>query len=121
VINAKLNRLLVENFAQLKETYIDATSWDDGDDTGAHVVYGDVFNPYVHDCITQNRKAEVKAVFDFIESILELDDEYAENVIAVTVLESIAYLFALQPNLVKYLGERSKAILSEIPVDLSRN
>jgi len=79
-----------------------------------------VFNPYLHDCITRDRKAEIRAAFDFIERVLELDDEYAANVMHVTVLESVAYLFALQPNLAKYLGERSKEVLSKISVDLTK-
>jgi len=111
---ADLNRLLVKNFPQLKEIYIKETSWDDGDDTGAHVVYGDVFNPYLHEIISENRIAEMEAAFDFIEQMLELNDEYVANVMAVTVLESISYIFEVQPNLTNSLGKRSKKMLNDI-------
>ena len=42
------------------------------------MVYGDVFTPYLRECIEQNKTDEVKKAFAFLESILERNDDYAK-------------------------------------------
>ena len=111
----ELDSMIPKNFPQLREVYNDEMEWWGDEIPGSHNIYGSVFNPYLHECITDDRKVvEMQAAFDFIERVLELDDEHAENVMALTVLASVSYLFELQPGLNKYLGERSKVILNEI-------
>lgn len=37
--------------------------WQEGDETGAHTVYGDVFTPYIVNCIENNNQKEIEKKF----------------------------------------------------------
>ena len=111
--SGELNKMLVESFPNLKEAYLEEVEWQEGDDTGSHVVYGDVFTPYVVDCIENNREKEMLSVFSYIERLLEYKDTYVESVITVSVIESVSYLFKDKQNLYELLGEKSKVIMDD--------
>ena len=112
--NEGLNRLLIKHFPHLMGRYLEEVSWQEGDSTGAHTVYGDVLTPYFVECISENDKKEIVSILNFLEQILRLNDKYAEEVVAFSVLESTAYLFREQPILLTFLGETSRRVLSEI-------
>ena len=44
---AELNFKLTETFPELMDNYRKETEWQDGDETGSHVIYADVFVPFV--------------------------------------------------------------------------
>ena len=109
----ELNKRLTDAFPNLKDAYEEEIVWQEGDDTGSHTVYGDVFTPYVVTCIEENKKVEIQQAFDFIEKLLELKDTYVDEVVAFSVLESISYLFTERNELYNSLGEKSKEILND--------
>lgn len=43
----ELNRLLVNKFPNLIEDYQDEVEWQEEDETCSHIVYEDVFTPYI--------------------------------------------------------------------------
>ena len=47
------------------------------------------------------------------EKLLNLNDEYADEVIALSVFESTAYLFKENQYLTEFLGNRSQTLLSD--------
>ena len=51
VTNTELNKLFISKFPNLKEKCNDEVSWQEGDNTGSHVVFGDVLVPYLLNCI----------------------------------------------------------------------
>ena|GEM_PF-784642 len=110
--SCELNKLLVESFPILKEVYFEEVEWQEGHDTGSHTVYGDVFTPYIIECIEKGRKKEMPFVFSYIEKLLTLEDPYADEVVALSVIGSIAYLFEGEQNLHNSLGEKSKSIMN---------
>ena len=114
-MNAKqLNRLLVDNFPELEGRYHDEVDWQEGDNTGSHVVYGDVFSPYIETLIVEKIYIELEKVFAFIESIVELDDNYCNEVIIFSVLER---LVADEKSLLickQYFGKRTKMLFDEL-------
>jgi len=110
----ELNRLLVESLPELRQQHLDEVSWQDGDSTGSHVVYGDVFTPTLLECLSTPHGPELARMLSFVESVLEKEDEYAENVIAVSVLESVAFRFNQDPSLAQHLGSKSKRLLNEL-------
>ena len=112
----ELNKLLVEQYPNLQEKYIEETSWQEGEDTGSHIVYGDVFTPYLVECIKENRNREIICCFDFLETLLELKDSYVDDVVAFSVFESIEYLFKETDSLINLLSEKSRKVLSEFEV-----
>lgn len=109
-----LNMMLLESFPNLKEKYLNEVGWQEGDDTGSHTVYGDVLTPYIINSIETNNIKEVKKVFNFLEEVLRLEEAYSDEVIAYSVLESIAHLIKCNPSLLPYLGQYTKKILDEL-------
>ena len=112
--NEELNKKLTEYFPKLQKKYDDEVSWQEGDSTGSHVVFGDVLTPYLVECIVQDNKPEISSIFNFLEDLLCLNDEYVEEVISLSVIESIAYLFTERTYLVELLGKHLEQILKEI-------
>ena len=50
--------------------------------------------------------------FEIIEKILSLDDEYADEVITLSVLESLSYKTDLKINLSEMMGDKTKQIFT---------
>lgn len=91
-MNARqINLLLFDSIPEIRDRYEEEVSWQDGHDTGAHVVYGNVLNRFVEERILQGDLEFVKRVLAFVEVVLEMDDKDAENVIEVTFLENFYY------------------------------
>ena len=87
-MNAKeLNQMLLNSFPELLQLYIEEVEWQEGDYTGSHIVFGDIFLPYIESSVSENRKQIIQRVGAFIEHILEMHDEYADEVIMLSVLE----------------------------------
>jgi hypothetical protein len=86
----KLNSLLLEEFPQIRHQFDDFVSWQEGMATGSHVVFEDVFVPYILDRIAKNDAEEVKRCFDFVESLFSLHDDYADDVAGQSVLEALS-------------------------------
>ena len=87
----ELNLNLVKYFPEIKDVYIQETSWQDGDDTGSHVVYADIFVPFIKSQIAQNNKVLLVRIFKYIEQLLTLNNEYINEVVALSVLESLLF------------------------------
>ena len=107
----ELNLKLIELLPEIKKMYEDETSWQEGDNTGSHTVFSDVFFPYI--CYNLNDKKITRKNFDVIEKILQLHDDYADEVIILSILEN---LFYEQDNIYKFkdfLGDLSKEIFDK--------
>jgi hypothetical protein len=87
----ELNLKLIEFFPEIKDIYFAETSWQDGDETGSHVVYADIFVPFIKTQIFNDKEQAVASVFHYIEKLLELNDEYTNEVISLSVLESLLF------------------------------
>lgn len=49
----ELNTSLIEEFPDIKESFVGETSWQDGLNTGCTVTYADVFIPYIVKSVLQ--------------------------------------------------------------------
>ena len=113
----KMNLLLIEKFPQLKTAYDEEVSWQDGDETGAHVVYGDVFVPFIEETI-QNCKS-ICEIIDFIESILQMKADYSDEVIYSTVLyDLILNDTVIEKDIFPHLKPLSKKAWNALKKDL---
>ncbi len=108
----KLNNLLIKEFPNLINKYNEEVEWQEGDDTGSHIVYGDVFTPYMVRCIEDNKKDELNKIFNYIELILEKEDKYIDEVIAFSVLEGVVDL--IKEDIFSMLGIKTQEILAEL-------
>ncbi len=114
-MNSKeMNRLLIDEFPELLGAYQDEVRWQEGDDTGSHIVYGDVLTPYFIECFSNNNEIKVVKILNFIEKILELDFTYSNEVIAFSVLERIKYGYENSDLLIKHIGLLSSKLWNEI-------
>ena len=112
--SCELNRLLISKFPNLIEDYQDEVDWKEGDETGSHTVYGDVFTPYIVRCIKNEKEIELKAIFDYLELVLIKQDEYASEVITLSVLESIQYLLKERSKYKEMIGKETKKVYEKL-------
>ena len=111
----ELNLKLIEIFPEIKNTYLEETSWQDGDETGSHIVYGDVFVPFLKREITEKRTQILTNIFMFIEELLELNDNYVNEVIAFSVFESLLFDDEVDNAfLIQYAKSNALKIIEEI-------
>lgn len=87
----ELNLKLIESFPEIKDIYFEETSWQDGNETGSHVVYADIFVPFLKTQISVRNEQVVASAFLYIERLLEFNDEYTNEVITLSVLESLLF------------------------------
>ena len=87
----ELNLKLLEAIPEIKAQYDEETSWQDGDETGSHIVFEDVLTPFVKLHLCEKSERICQRIFDFLEELLETEDGYAEKVIVLSVLESLIF------------------------------
>ena len=89
--SAELNLKLLEAFPEITDAYIEETSWQDGNETGSHVVYADVFVPFIKEQLSNGNEHKLTEICGYIEKLLNLNDEYVNEVVAFSVIESLLY------------------------------
>ena len=109
----QLNNLLIDTFPELIASYHDEVDWQEGDETGSHVVYGDVFMPYVEKVINEENDEDMKRIFKFIEDVLLLNEEYSDEVIMFSVLERLIYDGCLQ-KCMNWFGNYTRNVIGKM-------
>ena len=56
LIQKILNLKLIERFPELRNKYKEEVSWQEMDETGSHIVYGDVFTPFIEEKIEEKNE-----------------------------------------------------------------
>lgn len=110
----QLNQLLINKFPELEKEYHEEVDWQEGDETGSHVVYGDVFTPYIEKNIIQQNDAEIQKVFVFIEEILTRKEKYSDEVIMFSVLERLMLDKEQFQSCKKYWGKHTEKTIKEM-------
>ena len=102
---AELNKLLLDAFPELRSEFDEYTSWQDGQETGCFLTYEDLLLPLVRNALAKQDEVFLARASAFIEDLMNLGDEYAENVATVALLEG------LEPSknggIRPYLGKKS--------------
>ena len=86
-----LNTKLLEAFPELKDAFEDEASWQEGINTGCTVVYEDVYMPYVKEAITKKDETIIARIFDFIESLTLIDDEYSKQLLMICIFDNLVF------------------------------
>ncbi len=110
----QLNQLLINKFPELEKEYHEEVDWQEGDETGSHVVYGDVFTPYIEKIIIQQNDTEIQRVFVFIEEILARNEKYSDEVIMFSVLERLMLDKEQFQSCKKYFGKCTEKTIREM-------
>lgn len=110
-----LNLALIKAFPEIQHKYSEETTWQDGDETGSHIVFEDVFVPYIRKQICIQNTSKLEQIFEYIESLLNLNDAYIEEVIAFSVIEPLVYDEAIEDaDFWPYVKPRTLAEVEEI-------
>lgn len=111
----ELNLKLISFLPEMKAYYNNTVSWQDGDETGSHIVFEDAFVPYIKECAKKQDAASTVKCFEVIEKLLLLNDEYTEEVIALSVLESLLFSETLSvDSLYSYMRRETKKLFNEV-------
>ena len=110
----ELNELLVSRFPELKEQYEEALEFNDGD-VGSHVVYGDIFIPYIIEKLKAKEEVELKKIFNFIDELLNSKNEYYEDVATTTVVEDLVSDTSIDKDyLLSFATDKVKLVMQEV-------
>ena len=85
----ELNLLLLKNLPQLETNFNNFVSWQDGIDTGCHTTFENIFVPFIIETIEEENESVLKDIFFFINQLVISKDEYAEEVVQLSVLEPL--------------------------------
>ena len=119
MISKELNLKLIKTIPEISKTYFKETSWQDGDETGSHIVYEDVFVPFAKKQIASKNNKTIKRIFDFIEELLDMNDEYVTEVVQLSVLESLIFdENSDYTQIFKFAKEKTLQSIKEIVQDL---
>lgn len=81
---------LLENFHELKNEYKKELEWWNGQIPGLHIVFGNIFNPYIIELLKSNENdKKLKIIFNFLEELASSNDPEIKNVLTVTILEQL--------------------------------
>jgi hypothetical protein len=114
---SELNELMLDAFPELRSEFELYTSWQDGLETGCFLTFEDLLLPLVRNALAKQDEPFLRRAGAFIEELLELGDEYAENIATIALLEG------LEPSrngmIRTYLGKRSLATYDNLAADVS--
>jgi hypothetical protein len=109
-----LNAILVERFPELKPWYQEAANLWEGQMPGPHVIYGDVFVPYLIRTSEVRADEQIRKVADFIEVLVREGDELTRELVEVTICEAIVDNEVLLKVLTPFLGAGTRRIAESI-------
>jgi hypothetical protein len=78
---------LVEHLPELSARVAAERKWWGDEAPGAHVLYGDILNPYIVELLESENKPALKRVFDFLEELSRASDFRLRELVTVTVCE----------------------------------
>ncbi len=107
----ELNEKLLETFPQLRKSFDNVTSWQEGIETGSIIVFEDVYFKYLKRYL-HNEKISNKN-FKFIKSLLNSSDDYVINVVTIAIIENLVAT-TKRELYVKYFDDNMKKIANEI-------
>lgn len=110
----ELNNKLLKCFPEIGEQFKECVLGQDGEDTGSHIVFSCVFVPYVINCLNTNDLNGIRKCSDFMEEVISLNDLYAEEVIAFSVLEDLMFAEDLNVGAYEFLGKKAKRLYNEV-------
>ena len=87
----ELNYILIQWVPEISVSYEEEVEGQEGDETGSHIIFGDVLVPHIIKLVESKEKESLKKIFEFIEHLLSLDDDYVEEVVMFSVIESLYY------------------------------
>jgi len=110
-----LSKELIICIPELRDKYEQELELWDGEDPGAHNIFGDILNPFLIEALHKDADEELlKKVFLFLERMATSNDSLVQEVLGCTVLERIGDDKVILQKAKKYMQEETKKISEEI-------
>jgi len=110
-----LARTLIEAFPELRERYEKELDWWGSEKPGQHVVYGDIFTPYLVELLEADRDIEgLERAFELLEELIANRDVRVQEVAVVTVLEYLQGKPSLLRRAEPYMGPLASAAVRDL-------
>lgn len=107
----ELNRMLLHSVPEITPFFLEEVSWQDGEETGSHIVFSDILVPYLSHLVRESNTSALQSIFHLIESLLCAKDPYADEVITLSFLDSLSEDPSLLQYCRQFFGEKTKAAL----------
>ena len=85
----ELNEKLLKAVPELKNSFQEFTSWQEGIETGSHTVFENLIVPFAINIIENENDNAIARLFRLVEEMITSKDEYAEEVIQLSFLEPL--------------------------------
>lgn len=117
-----LSKELIICIPELRTIYEQELELWDGEDPGAHNIFGDVLNPFLIEELHKDVKDELlEKVFEFLESMATSNDVLVQEVLGCTVLERIGDDKTILKKAEKYMKEETKKLVKKLKMDGENN
>ncbi|MCQ4637792.1 hypothetical protein NE619_13740 [Anaerovorax odorimutans] len=111
------NSLLLKTFPELIKAFHKEPLIDCGLETGPYIVYGCLLEPFIERNIQLGKTERVKKIFDFIENLLNSNDQYIEEAIELGVLNDMKAA-SFNVELCKpFMGKKTKQLMGYADIE----
>lgn len=119
VLYENLAEKLVEVVPEIRPQYESERQWWGEDMPGAHIIYGDVLDPYLISLLEScDQEDTLKRIFAFLEELANHEDAHVQEVVAVTVCEDLGANKKLLEKARKYMGDTTFRFSREVEASL---
>ena len=109
-----ISELLIEEFPALGAEYRFTLQRWRGEVPGSHVIYGDIFLPYVFSRVRLGDAHTIRRIFDFLEQLARNADVRVQEVVAFAVCEPLRRDVGALRIARRYMGPTTLRFLEEI-------
>lgn len=107
---------LAQEFPEVKKRFDEEIEWWGDEKPGPHIIMGDIFNPFVIGLLeTSGDKQTLERAFVFLEDLAARGNDEVENVVTVTICESlVGNGREIYERAKRFMGQATKEICEEV-------
>jgi hypothetical protein len=103
-----LGEKLAEVVPELREKYESELRWWGEEKPGAHIIFGDVLNPFLVTLLDTIAKEKIlRQIFEFLEELANHEDQRVQEVVAATVCEYLLHKKDWMTKARQYMGPQT--------------
>jgi hypothetical protein len=110
---ADMSGWLIEEFPELEAKYDSELEWWRDEQPGPHIVFGDIFVPYLRSKLRAKDEEFLQRAFRFLEELASSDDVRVREVVAFSVCEPIAGDADAAEVAERYTGPLTRSFMEE--------
>lgn len=110
----QMNDVLIKEFPSLAWKYQQELDWWGDETPGPHIIYGDLFTPYLANQLKAGNNGAAQKAFRHLEGLLNHEDVKVQEVAVVTVLEYLQNDAELLALATPYLGPLAAEAITDL-------